>query len=120
MTTASRVVIGGNYCHWKTKINTQTKGKKTEGFISPWLVVALFLIGAGIYLYFINSSAVKGYEMRSVEKEITDLKKESEELRMKEAELKSLYRIEESSKELNMAQTSQVSYIEEKGPMAMR
>lgn len=120
MTTTSRAAMGGNYCRWKTKINTQKKEMTASGFANPWLIVALFLIGAGIYLYFINSSAVKGYEMREIEKEITDLKKEDEQLRMKEAELKSLYRIEESSRQLNMAETSQISYIEEKGPMAMK
>ncbi len=118
--TTSRVVIRGSYCRWKTKTNKNIKEILRPGFVSPWFVVAVFIAFSGIYLYFINSGAIKGYEMRQIEKEISSLKKESEELRIKEAELKSLYRIEESSRRLNMAQTLQVSFIEEKSPLAMK
>lgn len=122
MTTASRVAIGRNYCHWKTKNNRDTNIKNVlkPGFVSPWFVVVAFLFLAGIYLYFINSSATKGYQIRQIEGELTNLKKESEQLRIREAELKSLYHIEESSKQLNMAETVQMSFIEEKSPVAMR
>ena len=48
------------------------------------------------------------------------LKKESERLRIKEAELKSLYRIEESSRDLEMSEPAQVSFIEEKSPVALK
>lgn len=120
MTTASRVAMRGCICHWKTKTNTQKKEANIPGFVSPWFIIALFLVSAGIYLYFINNSAIKGSQMREIEKQITDLKKEDEQLRIKEAELKSLYRIEESSRQLNMTEAFQVSYLEEKGPMAMK
>lgn len=120
--TTSRVVIRGSHCHWRPKVNKNTKIKEIlrPGFVSPWFVAVIFIVFSGIYLYFINTSATKGYEMRQIEKEITDLKKESEELRIREAELKSLYQIEESSKQLNMAEALQVSFIEEKSPLAMR
>lgn len=122
MTTASRVAIGGNYCRWKTKTNRNTniKNYSRPGFVSPWFVIAVFLIFSGIYLYYTNSSAAKGYQIRQVEKEISDLKKENEQLKIREAELKSLYNIEELSRELNMAKAVQVSFIEEKSPVAMK
>ena len=120
--TTNRLVVGGNYCHWKTKINTETDIKDIlkPGFVSPWFVVVVCVIFAGIYLYFINNSATKGYQMRQIEKEISDLQKENEQLKIREAELKSLYQIEASSKELNMAETVQVGYIDEKSPVAMK
>lgn len=118
--TTSRMVIRGSYCQAKPNININIKGAILPGFASPWVVVALLLVIAGFYIYCINSSATKGYQMRQVETEITDLEKENEQLRIKEAELKSLYRIEESSKSLNMAEPAEISYIEEKGPVAMK
>lgn len=104
-----------------TKRKTNTKKKSIKGFInSGVLVFALLLVSGGIYLYSINSSAVKGYQVRQVEKEIQELKKENDNLRIKEAELKSLYRIEESSKNLNMEDLKNVSYIEQTGNVAMK
>jgi hypothetical protein len=120
--TTNRIVIRGSYCHWRAKTNSNTNKKEIFklGFISPWFVVAAFVLFSSAYLYFINSSATKGYQVRQVEKEITDLKKEEEHLKIKEAELKSLYHIEETSKNMNLAETLQVSYISEKSPMAMK
>ena len=118
--TAGRMVIKRNYCHWKTKTNSNKKKQIKAGFISPWFVIFLFVLASGVYLYFINCSATKGYQVRQIEKDIADLKKENETLRIKEAELKSLYRIEESSKQLNMAETVQVSFIENGSPVAMK
>ena len=123
MTTASRVVMRGNFHRYgkiKTTRNTNTKEFLPKGFASSWLVIGAFLLVAALYLYCINSTATKGYQVKQTEKEITELQKENEQLRIKEAELKSLYNIEESSRKLNMAETTQISYLEEKSPLAMR
>src|SRR4030042_5603799 len=122
MTTASRVAIRGNFRRWKTKTagNTNIKEFLRQGSASSWFGVSAFLVIAALYLYCINSTATKGYRMKQTEKEITELRKESEQLKIKEAELKSLYNIEESSRRLNMAETAQISYIEEESPLAMR
>lgn len=104
-----------------TKRKTNIEKKDIKGFASSSvLIVALLVVSTGIYLYSINGSAVRGYQMKQVEKEIQNLKKENEDLKIKEAELKSLYRIEESSKNLNMESLKNVSYIEETGPVAMK
>jgi uncharacterized membrane protein (DUF106 family) len=108
---------------WQRAAKRKTNTEKTsiKGFINPTvLVVALLAVSAGIYLYSINSSAAKGYQMRQVEKEMQNLKKDNENLKIKEAELKSLYHIEESSKSLNMEDLKNVSYIQETGPVAMK
>lgn len=96
---------------------------KTEviGSVSLSFVIMFFIVLAGVvYIYSINSSAVKGFEMRKAEKEVTGLKKENESLIIKEAELKSLYNIEEASKKLNMEQLGDISYINENSPVAMK
>ena len=108
---------------WQQNTKRKTNIKKTniKGFISSnVLIFALIFISGAIYLYSINSSAVKGYQVRQVEKEIQDLQKENENLKIKEAELKSLYKIEESSKNLNMEDLKNISYIEETGSVAMK
>lgn len=122
MTTAGRVVIRGNFHHWKIKTekNTNIKGLLRKGSAGSWFVIAAFLVIATAYLYCVNSTATKGYQIKQTEKEITELQKESEQLKIREAELKSLYNIEESSKRLNMAGVAQVSYVEEESPLAMR
>jgi cell division protein FtsL len=100
------------------EINKKTKiiaGSIKLSFIVWFLIV---LAGA-IYLYSINSSAVKGNQMQKLEKEITNLKSQNEQLRIKEAELRSLYRIEEESRKLNMSAAVNITYIEDSGPMAM-
>lgn len=106
---------------WQQNTKTKTEKKSIKGSInSTVLIVALLLVSGAVYLYSINSSAAKGYQIRQVEKDIQNLKKENEDLKIKEAELKSLYRIEESSKNLNMGDLKNISYIEETGPVAMK
>ena len=104
-----------------TKRKTNIEEKNIKGFVnSGFLVFVLLIIAAAIYLYSINGSAVKGYQIRQAEKELLELKKENANLKIKEAELKSLYHIEESSKDLNMGNLKSVSYIQETGPVAMK
>lgn len=104
-----------------TKRKTNTKKKSIKGFInSAVLIFSIILISGVAYLYSINSSAVKGYQVKQIEKEIQELKKENENLKIKEAQLKSLYHIEESSKNLNMGDLKNISYIEESGSVAMK
>ncbi len=118
---ASGSVVGVYSWQQKTKRKTNIEKTTIKGFINPVvLVVILLFIAGAIYLYSINSSATKGYQVKQVEKEIQDLEKENENLKIKEAELKSLYHIEESSKNLNMEDLKDVSYIEETGPVAMK
>jgi cell division protein FtsL len=103
-----------------TKRKTKIEIRSIKGFSSSVvLIAALIFVVAGSYLYSINSSAIKGSQIRKVEKEIQELRKENDNLKIREAELKSLYHIEESSKNLNMGDVKSVSYIEQSGPVAM-
>jgi len=56
--------------------------------------------------------------MRVVEKKIAELSSEYRQLRIEEAELKSLGQIEEKTKELGMAKPEKIQYIKETGPVA--
>ena len=117
------VVIRKNTSGWqpkiKRKIDQQPTEKRKAGFISPvFIVVAFALISGLFYLYSINQSAIKGFQIRQVEKEISAIKKDNERLKIKEAQLKSLYHIEQSTKDLDMSDLKDVNYIDESAAVA--
>ena len=119
----SRIIATNEYCSWqsKTKRKTQLTQQFNFGSISAGTLMLGFVIcSAVLYIFFVNGSAVKGQEIKKIEKEIGELKSENEKLRIKEAELKSLYYIEESVKELDMEGVKNVSYAEEVGPFALK
>lgn len=121
--TRQNIVASRGISSWqpKTKRKRNSTTKLLSGFFIPRvLIVALACLAGGVYLYSINSSAVKGYQIKQVEKEISELKKENETLRIQEAELNSLRHIEESSKEFNMAGLKNISYVAQPGPVARR
>lgn len=95
----------------RKKVNTGLSGKAHIFTISILLVI---FSACGGYLYSINRSAVQGYNMRALEKEIDKLKTENAELKITEADLKSLYRIEVSEEALAMQKPENVIYIEER------
>lgn len=113
------IVIRKASCNWqentKRKIMpAQVQKTNAAGFISPVFVVLACTAFSGLfYIYSVNQTAVKGIAIRSAEKEISQQEKNNESLKIKEAELKSLYHIEETSKQLNMAPVASVKYIEE-------
>lgn len=90
----------------------------THVFVLVVLLVA-FIAGGG-YLYSVNRSAVQGYHMRTLEKEIDRLRQDNAELRIAEADLRSLYRIETAEEELGMRKLDAIIYLEEHGPIALR
>lgn len=124
--TKRTIVVRKQQCSWQPKTKRKQvsqaapKAKHNAGFINPVFVVAIFGFLAGLfYLYSINQSAVRGFQIKQVEKEIAQIEKSNEKLKIKEAELKSLYHIEESSKQLNMSALGTVNYIDEGETMAL-
>ncbi|OGI14906.1 MAG: hypothetical protein A3E38_02710 [Candidatus Moranbacteria bacterium RIFCSPHIGHO2_12_FULL_54_9] len=95
---------------------------KLSGATHIWMLGILLIVFAsgGGYLYSVNQSAVQGYHMRTLEKEIDRLKQENAELKISEADLRSLYRIEAAGEALNMQKLDAVIYLEEHGPVALR
>jgi len=75
------------------------------------ILLVVFVVGGG-YLYAVNQSAVQGYHMRTLEKEIGTLKQENTKLKIVEADLRSLYRIEVSEEVLTMHKLDTAVYLE--------
>lgn len=121
------VVIRKNSSSWqsqtkrKNKIaELQPKKKHAAGFISPVFIVLACTAFSGLfYIYSVNQTAVKGVAIRNAEKEISQQKKDNENLRIREAELKSLYNIENATRSQNMIDEANVKYLEENPTMAM-
>lgn len=92
---------------------------RTAGFINPVFIVLACTAFSGLfYIYSVNQTAVKGIAIRNAEKEVANQGKNNESLKIKEAELKSLYRIEDASKQLNMVDAASVKYVEESPAVA--
>jgi len=87
--------------------------------LSFFLVVLVCATGV-FYIFEVNNMATKGYEIDKLEKQLNELKKGNERLQIQAAELKSMYKIEEKTKELNMIAPKDVSYMNLPGDVAMR
>lgn len=91
-------------------------GRVTLNFLLVAFIAALGVF----YIFEVNSNATKGYEIRSLEKRVQELKDSQERLKIREAELKSMYNIEERTKNLNMVAPKDVSYLTLPGNVAMK
>jgi cell division protein FtsL len=125
--TNRTVVIRKKSCGWRPKtkrkiqpiITAQAVKNRTAGFISPVFIVLACMAFSGLfYMYSVNQTAIKGIEASRVQRQIDDEKKRNESLKIKEAELESLYRIEDASKQLDMVAATNVNYIEESPAVA--
>lgn len=86
------------------------------------LLVTFFccvFIAGGSYLYSVNRSSVQGYEMRTLEKELKELKKQNVVLRLEAAETSSLARVEAASQELRMEKAAPPTTLS-RAPIAFR
>ncbi len=118
MTKRTVVIRKKSFC-WqpnikrKTQSTTQPK-KSAAGFINPVFIVLACTVFSGVfYVYSINQTATKGIAIGQAEKEIDLEKNENDSLRIREAEVKSLYHIEDESKNMNMVSAQNVVYLEE-------
>ena len=122
------VVIRKRSSDWQPKIKRniqkQTKVKtpfrlRNAGFISPVLIVAACAVLFGfLYLYSINQTATKGIEIGNAEKQVSQMQDENAALKIKEAQLESLYQIEDASKNLNMVNVDHSNYVEDNPSVA--
>lgn len=130
--TRRTVVIRRSSCRWTAtkqkpkreivKVSAAAEGALRPlkaGFVNPVVSLCIFGICSGLfYLYSINQSAIKGVEIRRIEKEISEMRRQEEVLTIREAELKSLYHIESAAANLNMAAVDQVRYIDDTAAVA--
>ena len=83
------------------------------------LAFLTFILG-GLYLFQVNTVATQGIDLKEAETTINELKREHRKMEIKEVELKSMYQIEKSTKDLDLVNADVVSYIELEGPVAMK
>jgi hypothetical protein len=83
-------------------------------------MVGCVIFAGSFYLYQVNNIAIKGYEVREAENKIQDLEKENQKLKIREVESRSMYNIEKATENFNLVNSANVSYVEMKGPMAMK
>lgn len=79
--------------------------------------VMLFVVMVG-YLFSVNRNAVAGYSLRTAEKRMLELGTEAQKLRIREAELRSLYGLEEASSRLDMMPIEDAILVDEPGSVA--
>lgn len=112
-----------------TNTNTSDWGKRKRTIDSPKKVghiTATFMLGFLIcvigvaYIFQVNRVATMGYEIRKQENQIEELKQQNERLKIKAAELKSIYNIETGKAEMEMLKPTEVSYVEVQNPVAMK
>jgi Tfp pilus assembly protein PilN len=116
---------------WAPKSDASSELAGSVHLLLVAVMAALFVSG-GCYLYSVNQNAVQGYHMRTLEKEIALLEQKNAELRIVEADLRSLHRIEAvTSQELEMQKLENIKYREahevvspvasgSSGPVALR
>ncbi len=123
MTNRTVVIRKKSFC-WQPKIKRKIQkvsqpSQGVAGFINPVFIVLACAVFSGVfYVYSINQTATKGIAIQQVEKEIAQKKNENDTLRIKEAEIKSLYHVEDESKNLNMVSAQNVVYLEESPTVA--
>lgn len=105
----------------KSHSSHQTFLQGTSQFTLIVVALAFFLAG-GLYIFSMNQRAVYGYHIRTVEKDLAQLKKKNAELRLQEAASRSLDRVEIGSQNLRMekAVSTQELIISAPGPIAYR
>jgi hypothetical protein len=103
------------------KFNVSPQGSARIGLIS-WSVAifATIVVAGAFYLYQVNDLATKGYEIKEIESQIQELQKNSQRMKIREVELKSMYNIEKATEDLNLVNPQTVSYLEINGPVAMK
>jgi len=102
------------------KRSLRSKGEKVGKISLSFFLVSLVCATGVFYIFEVNNLATKGYEINKLEGELAKLRKENEMLGIQAAELKSMYRIEEKTKELNMVVPKDISYIDLPGDVAMK
>lgn len=118
---AKSVYLRRSRYYFGAAAKTKTKKERKSRSFSKLVFVLAFTIIVAIfsYIFSINSAAIKGYNFRKTENELNSLIKANEDLKIKEAELRSLRNVEEASKKLNMAEIKSISYIQETSPFAL-
>jgi hypothetical protein len=85
-----------------------------------FVMVACIIFATAFYLFQVNNIAIQSYAIRDAQNKVLNLQKESQKLKIQETESRSMYTIEKATENLNLVNAANVSYVEMKGPMAMK
>ncbi len=107
-------------CLGERKVTLKAHKAKVGRVTSSFFLVALVCALGVYYIFEVNKIAVRGYEIRELESKLEKIKKDNETLQIQAAELKSMYKIEERTKELNMIVPKDISYLNLPGDVAMK
>lgn len=102
------------------KITGKTHSAKAGGVTLNFILVTVICIMGFLYIYEVNNLATKGFQIKDLEAQLESEKKDNENLNIRSAELKSMYNIEEKTKDLNMVAPKDVSYLNIPGNVAMK
>lgn len=116
-----KILSMGKTIHSSSKSLPRAEEKSVDGVkkIGIILILAVMLAGA-FYLYQVNNLATKGYEIKEVESQIQKLQTDSQKLKIRETELRSMYNLEKETQNLDLVNPTSVSYLELNGPVAMK
>lgn len=103
----------------------QSDSSAEESSSHRWFIVSFVLVmsislSGAFYLYQVNDLATKGYEIRDIENHISALDKENKKMQIREVELRSMYNLEKSTKDLNLVNTTNITYLEGDNSVAMK
>jgi hypothetical protein len=118
MTRRAHTMRGQLLSGQENAVRDTRQERSWRGFQTFCLVLVVFF--GALHLYSMNRIAVQGYAIRTAEKRVAELRQENKRLQIHEAELKSLQRIEEAGRRLNMFESQEISCIEEGSPLASR
>lgn len=76
------------------------------------MAVGLVLLAAAFYLVQVNKTAAYGFRMRELEVRINGLKRANEDLEFKAAGIRSMARVDEAGKGLEMVKVDRVDYVQ--------
>jgi cell division protein FtsL len=111
-----------SYCVYRRSAQKRNKKQHTtaQGFgsVGVFLFVCVML-SVTLYLFTANNVAIKGDEIYNIEKEISALSRENEQLTIDEAQLRSLERIESTVQEKGMEEIVDPEYIDRETYIAL-
>ncbi len=111
----------GNHFALTYKLNTlsshsrQKSGRRARARIDSRILAIVILAGIALaalgYLIEVNSFSTKGFEIRSLQKQIETLKDTQRQLQVQAAQLQSFQRIQSDQKIINMVPVASINYI---------
>ncbi len=104
----------------KSKRNIKNENGDAGLFGVGFFVVLFAVFSCAFYLFQVNDMATMGYQMRDIESTIQSLEKENKKMQIKEIELKSMHNLEKATENLGLIGYSDITYMELKGPVAMK